>query len=135
MTTTGERFANAVAAQDRAALRGVLTDDVDFAALTPGRTWASTDAAEVADEIVLGRWFGAAVRIVELCSVTTGQVVDCEQVGYRLRVRREGTDNLVEQQAFYTTRGDRIDWIRIVCSGYRELVRTAQPASFGSAMG
>ena len=118
MSDEGERFARALAAQDSLALKGVLAEHVDFAALTPGRNWASGDAAEVVDDIVLGPWFGPG-RSVELVSVATEQVADCRCVAYRLRVRKDGADHLVEQHAFYTARDDRIDWMRLVCSGYR----------------
>ncbi|HEX5401540.1 MAG TPA: hypothetical protein VFX16_04475 [Pseudonocardiaceae bacterium] len=117
-TIAGERFANAVAAQDPAALRAVLADHVDFAALTPGGHWTATGPAEV-DDIVLGHWFAPDRRIVELSSVTTAEVADCQHVGYRLLVQRDGADHVVEQQAFYTVLDGGIDWIRIVCSGYR----------------
>jgi hypothetical protein len=53
--------------------------------------------------------------------VTTGRFADCRHVTYRLRVRRDGVDHLVEQQAYYTARNDEIVWLRILCSGYRPL--------------
>lgn len=121
MTTEGERFANAIAAQDPAALRAVLAEQIDFTALTPGHNWSATDSAAVVDDIVLGPWFGPGREIMELCAVTTGQVADTQQVGYRMRVRRDGVDHLVEQQAYYTARDGRIDSIRILCSGYRPM--------------
>jgi hypothetical protein len=121
MTTEGEQFARALAAQDPAALRAVLAARIDFAALTPGRHWTSTDPAEVVGEIILGRWFGPGRRITELCSVTTGRVAGCRHVGYLLRVERDGTDHLVEQQAYYTTRDGAIDWLRVLCSGYQPI--------------
>ena len=120
--TEGELFARALAAQDSAALRAVLAAEVDFAALTPGRHWSATDPAEVVDEIILGRWFGPGRRIVELCSVSTDQIVDCRRVGYRLLVQRDGVDHLVDQQAFYTAHDGTIDWLRILCSGYQATV-------------
>lgn len=39
MQTLGENFAKAIAAKDEAALRAVLSDAIDFQALTPGRHW------------------------------------------------------------------------------------------------
>src|SRR3954466_4565906 len=87
MTTQGELFARAIAARDAGALRAVLADSVAFEALTPGRHWTSTDADEVVDKIILGPWFGAHQGDIELCSVSTGQVGDCQEVGYRFRVR------------------------------------------------
>ncbi|TDP94943.1 hypothetical protein [Labedaea rhizosphaerae] len=116
--TEGELFARALAAQDSAALQATLAPSIDFAALTPGRHWTGTSPTEV-DEIILGRWFGPGRRIVSLCSVSSDAVADCRRVGYRLLVQRDGLDHLVEQQAFYTTRGGVIDWLRVLCSGYR----------------
>lgn len=119
MTTQGELFARAIAARDAGALRAVLADSVAFEALTPGRHWTSTDADEVVDKIILGPWFGTHQGDIELCAVNTGQVGDCHEVGYRFRVRSADADRMVEQQAYYTARDDRIDTIRIVCSGYQ----------------
>jgi hypothetical protein len=51
--------------------------------------------------------------------VTNDQVADCHHVAYRMVVRRDGVDHLVEQQAFYTASGGSIDWLRVLCSGYR----------------
>jgi hypothetical protein len=36
-----------------------------------------------------------------------------------MRVRRSGGDHLVEQQAYYSTEGGRISWMRVLCSGYQ----------------
>lgn len=133
--TAGERFAHAIAAQDPVALRAVLADRVDFAGLTPGRPWSATDPAEVVDEIILGRWFGPGRRVLELCSVTTDQVADCHHVGYRLLVRRDGVDHLVDQQAFYTASGGAIDWLRVLCSGYRPVTSPRPSARTSRACG
>jgi hypothetical protein len=119
MTATGERFARALAAKDNAGLCALLADPVDFQALTPGRHWQAANGRQVAEEIILGQWFGAGDDIVELCSVTTGRVAGREHVAYRVRVRRSGRDYLVEQQAYYNVDGPRITWIRVLCSGYQ----------------
>ncbi len=83
MTTAGERFAQAVAAKDGTALRTALAGEIDFQALTPGRTWQAATATQVADDIVFGRWFGDDAEIIELCSVVPGQVADRGHVSYR----------------------------------------------------
>jgi hypothetical protein len=119
--TAGERFAAALAAQDSAGRRATLADEIDFQALTPGAHWQAAAGQEVADDIVLGRWFAPDRRIRELCSVTTGHVADCEHVAYRLRVHMGGRDYLVEQQAYYRADNGQISWLRVLCSGYREL--------------
>ena len=80
----------------------------------------------MAEEIILGQWFDAGDDILELCAVATGQVVDCEHVAYRFRVRTAGRDYLVEQQAYYRTDGPRITWMRVLCSGYQPLQEEAE---------
>ena len=65
--------------------------------------------------------------------MATGQVVDCEHVAYRLRVRTEGRDYLVEQQAYYRTDGPLITWMRVLCSGYQPLLEEAGLAALGGA--
>ena len=133
MTTSGERFAQALARKDQDALCALLADPIDFQALTPRRHWQAATGREVAEEIILGHWFDAGDDILELCSVATGHVVDCEQVAYRLRVRTEGLDYLVEQQAYYRTEGPRITWMRVLCSGYQPLKEEAGLAAPGDA--
>jgi hypothetical protein len=119
VTAMGERFARALAAKDSAALRALLADPVDFQALTPGRHWQAATGSQVVGEIILGRWFGTEDHIQELLSVTTGRVSERGHVAYRLRVRRSGSDYLVEQQVYYSTEGERIAWMRVLCSGYQ----------------
>ncbi len=121
MAAAGERFARALAAKDGAALSTLLADEIDFQALTPGRHWQAATPREVVEEIILGRWFGADDRIVELRSVTTSRVSEREHVAYQVRVRRSDSDYLVEQQAYYSTDGARITWMRVLCSGYQAL--------------
>ena len=128
---TGERFAQALAAKDGAALTGLLADQVDFQALTPRRHWQAATPAEVVDGIMLGRWFEPEDEIVRLESVSTGALPGREHVSYLLRVRSGGQEFLVEQQAYFNAGTDagaggsgdgadaRITWLRILCSGYR----------------
>ena len=119
--SAGERFARALAAKDADALCALLADQVDFQALTPGRHWQAGTAGQAVREIILARWFGEGDDITELCSVAAGRVLDREHVAYRVRVRRSDRDHLVEQQAYYRLRDDRICYLRVVCSGYRPL--------------
>jgi hypothetical protein len=118
-TTLGELFARAIAAKDRTRLCSVLADPIDFRALTPQRYWEATSATEVVDQIILGQWFDSGDHIQELCSVTAANVSDRHHVAYRMRVRNADGEFYVEQQAYFRVKGDRIDWLRILCSGYR----------------
>jgi hypothetical protein len=121
MVTAGERFARALAAKDSAALCALLADPVDFQALTPRRHWQASTPDQVIGEVILGTWFGAGDDIEALESVTTSQLPDRTRLGYELRVRRADGPYLVEQQAYYSTDGGRISWMRILCSGYQKL--------------
>jgi hypothetical protein len=118
-TTVGELFARALAAKDHDGLCGLLADPVDFQGLTPRRYWQTTSPRVAVDEMIFGVWFGPGDTIEELRSVACGQVADRERVTYRLGVRRDGIGYVVEQTAYFNFDGDRIDWIRILCSGYR----------------
>ena len=115
----GARFAAAVAAQDAAGLCAVLADEVDFQGLTPGRHWQAATGLAVAQDVILGHWFGPGRRVTRLCSVTTGDVAGRAHVAYRLRVEEAGRDYIVEQQAYYQTDAGRISWLRVLCSGYQ----------------
>jgi hypothetical protein len=118
MTSAGERFARAIAAKDADALAATMADGIDFQALTPGRHWQGFSPRQVAEEIVLGMWFGPGAAITGM-DVTTGEVGGRQHVAYRLQVTRDGLGYLVEQQAYYDTEGGQISWLRILCAGYR----------------
>jgi hypothetical protein len=116
----GQEYARALAAKDFPRIRTLLRPDVDFAGLTPGRSWAAGTADEA--QAVLTEWFEAQDRITALLDVHTGQVADTHRVGYRLAVTNPDGDFQVEQLAYFRVEGGAISWIRTLCSGYR-LVR------------
>ena len=118
MTAAGERFARAVAAKDTVALAATMADGIDFQALTPGRHWQAHSPRQVAEETVLGFWFGPGADITGL-HVTTGEVGGRQHVAYRLQVTRDGLGYLVEQQAYYDTEDGQISWMRVLCAGYQ----------------
>ena len=86
----GERFARALVAKDAEALRSILSDPIDFQALTPGRHWQASATRVVLDEIVLGRWFEPGNDIQALESVSTCQLPGRGHLSYLLRVRMGG---------------------------------------------
>ncbi len=116
--TIGAAYARAVAAKDYDQLRRLLAPEIDFRALTPNRTWEASDAETLIREIVQ-QWFDDEDEIKRLESVQTDAVGDRERVGYRFAVRNPEGDFLVEQQAYLTSRDGRIEWMRVVCSGFR----------------
>jgi hypothetical protein len=118
-TSAGRKFAEALARKDAATLTTLLTPAVDFKALTPRRAWEASDPAEVV-EIVFGSWFEDDDHIDAVVEVTDGDdVEDTHQVGYRFAITTPDGPHTVEQQAYYRTDGDRIDYLRVVCSGFR----------------
>ncbi len=115
----GTRFAEAIAGRDTAGLVALLAADVDFKALTPRKFWEGSTPTEVLDT-VFGNWFEEEDRIDALVDVARGEPVeDTEHVGYRFAITNPDGAHTVEQQAYYRTDGDRISYLRIVCSGYR----------------
>ncbi len=117
-SAAGREFAEAMAAKDYERMVALLDPQVDFLGLTPGRTWEASGADRFVSE-VLPRWFEPSDHIEEVLSVESGSVADREHVAYRFRGRNDDGPFVVEQQAYFTLRGGRIDWIRILCSGFR----------------
>ncbi len=115
----GERFARALAAKDREALLSVLAPTVDFRGLTPNNPWQATSAEALVDDILLGAWFEPTDAIDELEAVENDGIADRERVAYRLRGHNPDGPFIVEQQAYLATEGGQINWLRILCSGFR----------------
>jgi hypothetical protein len=114
----GERFARALVAKDADGVMSVLADRVDFRALTPNRAWEAADAGTVT-EIVFGSWFEPKDELRELVAVESGRMADRQTVTYRLRGENPDGPFIVEQTAYLTETGGRIDWLRMLCSGFR----------------
>jgi hypothetical protein len=117
----GELFAQALARKDVNGLLGVLDPEIDFRGLTPGRFWEASSAQALVDDIILGAWFEAGDHIDALEHVQLGSVADRHRVSYLLRVSNPDGDFLVEQQAYFGVENGRINWLRILCSGYRAI--------------
>jgi hypothetical protein len=117
-TTLGAEFANALAAKDAGRLADLMHEEIDFAGLTPSRSWEASDRDAVL-EILFGSWLEDKDEIRSLESLETGVVADRERVGYRFAVSNPDGEHVVEQQAYLAPRDGRIGWMRVVCSGFR----------------
>jgi hypothetical protein len=115
----GQRFAEAIAAKDEDGLLDLLDPDLDFKGLTPGRFWEASSAKEVVHDIILGKWFEPQDEIEALEHVDLGSVVDRGRVSYLLRLRTPDGSFLCEQQAYFGVDDDHINWLRVLCSGFR----------------
>ena len=118
-TDVGTRYVKAIAAKDHSALLDLLDPAVDFRGLTPGRFWEATSAAEVVDEIILGKWFEDRDHIDGIEHVETDAVGGRHRIGYRYRVTNGDGSFLVEQQAYFDVVDGRISWLRVMCAGFR----------------
>ena len=67
----------------------------------------------------LKHWFGADDDIHEIRSVGVGQVADLQRVSYQFGIRHDDKEYVLEQQAYYSSDGEHITSMRIICSGYR----------------
>ncbi len=114
----GEDFARALAAKDFDRAAGLLDPKVDFRALTPNRTWHATSPDDVVRD-VFRDWLEDSDEAEGMIAIETGSFADREHMAYSFRVRNGKGPLIVEQQAYFTTRDGRIDWIRILCSGMR----------------
>jgi hypothetical protein len=114
-----ERFVQAIAEHDRAALQVLLAGDVDFRGLTPGRFWEADSAVDVVT-IVLDHWFEESDRIEAVARLEQGEDVgDVKHVRYRFNVSNDGGPQVVEQQAYYRLTAGRVSYLRVLCSGFR----------------
>lgn len=114
----GRAFADALGRKDFGQISTLLDPDIDFRGLTPRRTWEASGASAVVEEI-LTQWFEVSDRIDEVVSVDTDRVADRQHLVYRFRITNPDGPFVVEQQAYFTERDGRIDWMRVLCSGFR----------------
>jgi hypothetical protein len=116
----GREFAEALGRKDFDAVVTLLDPMIDFRALTPRRTWAATDAGSVIDGI-LRQWFEDTDAIDEIVSIETDSFSDRQRVSYRFRGHNADGPFAVEQQAYYTQTDAQINYMRVLCSGFRPL--------------
>jgi hypothetical protein len=95
----------------------MLCPDIEFAALTPRRTW---DAATAQDAIrVLRTWFDDEVEVEEVIGVRIDTVGDRHCVTYRFGGDGPQGPFVIEQHAYFCDRDGQIGWMRLICSGFR----------------
>ena len=114
----GRDFAHALGGKDFDRVGELLDPEVDFRALTPNRNWEASSAAEVVTG-VLPIWFEDSDAIDEVVGVESGAIGDRERVAYSFRGHNGDGPFVVEQQAYFSVRGARIAWMRVLCSGFR----------------
>jgi hypothetical protein len=119
-STLGADFARALAAKDFGRILELMHPEIDFRGLTPSRHWEATDPGALISG-VLREWFEDSDEILALERLESDVVADRERVGYRFSVRNPDGRFLVEQQAYLSARDGRIEWMRVLCSGFRPI--------------
>jgi hypothetical protein len=117
-SSVGATWVRAIVDRDVDGLKGMLADRVSFMGLTPRRCWEAATPAEVAD-VVFDNWFEESDRIDDASSDEGAAVADLGRIGYRFEITNPDGPHVVEQQAYYHATDGRIDYLRIVCSGFR----------------
>jgi hypothetical protein len=117
-STLGAEFARAFAGKDSARMRELLHPEVDFKGLTPSRSWEASGADAVID-ILFGSWLEDTDHVEGLEAIEDDAVADRDRVGYRCSVTNPDGRFVFEQQAYLSGRDGQIDWMRVVCSGFR----------------
>jgi hypothetical protein len=117
----GQLFAQALAKKDSSGLLDLLDPEIDFRGLTPSRFWEASSAKTLVDDIIFGAWFEPDDHIDSLEDMQLGSVADRHRVSYRLNVINPDGAFVVEQQAYFGVENDRINWLRIMCSGFRAI--------------
>jgi len=96
----------------------LMHPEIDFRGLTPGRSWEPADRNEVIS-MLIGQWFEESDEIESLEQLESDAFADRQRVGYRFSLSNPDGRFLVEQQAYLSERDGRIEWMRVVCSGFR----------------
>lgn len=117
----GTRFAAALGAKDFDRVASLLHPEVLMRGLTPKRSWEAQGPEQAIRE-VLTVWFDDSREIDEVVSVQAASFADRGHVAYSFRGRRPEGPFVVEQQAYFTERDGRIDWMHVLCSGLRPAV-------------
>ena len=118
-TEIGADFARALAAKDSGRLLELMHPEIDFRGLTPNRSWEASGRDAVVS-MLLGEWFEDSDEIEALEGLEGDVVADRDRVGYRFSVTNPDGRFLVEQQAYLFARDGQIEWMRVLCSGFRE---------------
>jgi len=116
--TLGSAFAKALGDKDFETVHGLLHAAIDFRGLTPGRAWEASGSSAVIND-VLRKWFDASDTLTGIEAVQTDSIADRQRVAYRSRGENQDGPFVVEQQVYYTEKDDQINWMRVLCSGFR----------------
>jgi hypothetical protein len=110
-------WVEAILARDVARAAALLHPEIDFRAMTPNRVWEAEGPKGV--EAILREWFEDPDEDVHRIEATeTVAIKDTFRVGWLVQISDADGPHVFEQQAYVREREGRIDWMRVMCSGW-----------------
>jgi hypothetical protein len=110
-------WVDAIVARDVARAAALLHPEVDFRAMTPNRVWEAEAPKGV--EAILREWFEDPDEDVHQIEARQSVAIgDTLRVGWLVHVSDADGPHLFEQQAYVREREGRIEWMRVMCSGW-----------------
>ena len=110
-------WVDAIVARDVARAVALLHPEIDFRAMTPNRIWEAEGRAGVAE--VLRAWFEDPDEDVQRIEATEPVwIQDTVRVGWLVHISDVDGPHVFEQQAYVRERDARIEWMRVICSGW-----------------
>ena len=92
--------------------------EVDFRGLTPNRNWEAKNRDAVISYL-LASGSRTRTRSKDSKGLESDAFADRQRVGYRFSVTNPDGRFLVEQQAYLSAPDGQIEWMRVLCSGFR----------------
>jgi hypothetical protein len=117
-------FVDAIVARDVARAVALLHPEIVFRAMTPNRVWEAEGPEGV--ESVLRAWFEDPDEDVQAIEATQPvSIGDTLRVGWLVRISDVDGPHIFEQQAYVRERDARIEWMRVICSGWVSLTEAS----------
>ncbi len=115
----GSQYVEAVSKGDITRLHDLFSDDIVFLAATPGNSWHTIGWAET--EKALHELYPPDEQVSEVVRVDHHDVPGRYRVSYRLRGNKlEFGPFEYEHQVYYSTEDNKINRLRVLCSGIYE---------------
>ena len=115
----GSQYVEAVSQGDFTRLHDLFSEDIVFLAATQEDFWHATGWPET--EKALHELYPPGEQVSEVVSVDHHDVPGRYRISYRLRGHKfEYGPFEYEQQAYYNTEGNKINRLRVLCSGIYE---------------